>query len=147
MKNKDNQEENKKYVDKESINFSDNKHKFKKECKQLVNFIKSNICDDFRTISIIREGNYIKYGLKYNDKKVGYIYMTSNEDLKKIYELLQCTFQDNFFPASKQTFGYGYSLRPFVGDYLAIDINSDNKDDYSWFVEEWKKEHDNQVLK
>ena len=71
--------------------------------------------------------------------------MISNEDLKKLYELLQNEFSSNFVDGWKHTFGKGWSLNPTIGENIIMDINSDIYSDSSWFYAESHKEQQSEL--
>lgn len=131
----------------EKITFSNNLEKFNEECSIFINYIKQ--CTQNGVASILymmRQGNLIYYG-KYNrgmktDNHT--IEMVSNDDLKKLYELLQIEFASSFVDGCKHNTIEGWSLNPTIGENVMIDINSNSSNDRDWFYEESHKEQKNE---
>ena len=71
------------------------------------------------------------------DKSV--IEMTNNQDLRKMYKLMQIEFASEFDEIYKHTFGEGWSLCPIIGENVVIEIDSDNSMDKNWFYEQSHK--------
>ena len=71
---------------------------------------------------MLRNDNLIDYG-RYKQgirRKKDTIEMISNEDLRKLYELLQTEFASNFQDGCKHTFGEGWSLNPTIGENVRL---------------------------
>ena len=134
----------------EKITFSDNLEKFNEECSLFINYIRQYTQnDEITALYILRQENIIQYGkYAYGIKADNHsIEMISNEDLKKLYELLQNEFSSSFVYGCIHTFGQGWSLKPMLGKNVTIDINSDNSSDRNWFYEETHKDRNNESSK
>ncbi len=134
------------FSDRTDMSFSGDLNKFNEACVEFINFIKQCVdnVDDNKVyvLYMLRNGNSIDYG-KYEHgirRKKDTIEMISNEDLRKLYELLQAEFASDFTDGWKHTFGEGWSLNPTIGENVMIDINSYNSYDKNWFYEESYKE-------
>ncbi len=134
----------------EEKSFSCDLNKFNDDCSKFIMYIRQ--CIENNEISILymlRTKNTIHYGkydqgIKY-DKDV--IEMISDEDLKKLYELMQNEFSSNFAPGCKHTFGEGWSLNPIIGENVMIEIDSSSPNDRNWFYEESHKKDENNLVK
>ena len=137
-------------ITKNNAAYSTDINRFNDDCLKFINYIKECISDgNFYVLYMLREENIIVYG-KYNhgrkiDKHT--IEMIGNEDLKKLYELLQSKFPSDFVDGCKHTFGQGWSLNPTIGENIIIDINSDVNSDMNWFYEEVHKEQKSELSK
>lgn len=132
------------YKDNYYEKFSKDLSKFNQDCIKLIEFIKqcAENSNDAYFLYLLRNQNFISYGRFEQGirKKINIIQMVSNEDLKKIYNLLQTEFASDFIDGYKHTFGEGWSLNPTIGKNIMIDINSDNTFDSNWFYEEVHKD-------
>ncbi len=130
--------------------FSGDLNKFNKDCSEFIEYIKK--CGESSEISVLymlRMENVIHYG-KFNhgvrmDKNA--IEMMGDEDLRKLYLLVQSEFVSDFVDGYKHTIGEGWSLNPTIGENVMIDISSDNSSDKNWFYEESHKEQKKQIIK
>lgn len=135
------------FSDRSDMSFSGDLNKFNESCVEFISFIKQcveNVKENkvYVFLYMLRNGNSINYG-EYEHglrEKKGTIEMISNEDLRKLYELLQDKFATDFIGGCKHTFGEGWSLNPTIGENVMIDINSCNSYDKDWFYEEVHKE-------
>ena len=131
-------------VDENNNIFSSDLVTFNEECTKLINYIKQCVENptEIYVLYIFRKGNLIDYGrCEQSTNNTGdTIKMVSNEDLRKLYRLLQQEFSSNFKDGCKHTFGEGWSLNPIIGENVMIDINSYNSYDKNWFYEESHKE-------
>lgn len=123
--------------------FSSDINKFNEDCIEFIEYIKQ--CSEESELSILymlRQGNTIHYGKNNHgvrmDKSV--IEMTNNQDLRKMYKLMQIEFASEFDENYKHTFGEGWSLCPIIGESVVIEIDSDNSMDKNWFYEQSHKE-------
>ena len=135
-------------IDEDNIKYSTDINKFNSDCLEFIEYIKTCINDDsFHILYMLRRKNIITYGEYGNGRKIdkNTIEMISNEDLKKLYELLQNEFSSNFVDGWKHTFGKGWSLNPTIGENIIMDINSDIYSDSSWFYAESHKEQQSEL--
>lgn len=128
---------------KQQETFSSDINKFNNDCIEFIEYIKH--CSEESELSIlymVRQGNTIHYGKNNHgvriDKSV--IKMTSNQDLRKMYELMQIEFASDFKDNYKHTYGEGWSLCPIIGENVVIEIDSNNSMDKNWFYEQSHKE-------
>lgn len=123
----------------DNITYSTNIEKFNYDCLSFIEYVKKCIIDDdFYLLYMLREENIIIYGkYEHGMKKDRHtIEMVSNDDLKKLYQLLQSEFSTDFYHGCKHTFGEGWSLNPTIGENVMIEINSDINSDRNWIYEE-----------
>ena len=126
----------------EKIPFSSDVDKFKADCLEFISYIRQCVgSDETSVLYMIRRGNSIHYG-RYDygikiDKSV--IDMISDEDLRRLYELVQNEFSEEFVDGCSHTFGEGWSLKPLIGENVMLDIKSDSHSDRNWFFEETHK--------
>ena len=124
--------------------FSSNLDIFNEACTKFINYIKQCVenTNELYFLYMLRNGNSIDYGryVKGIRRTSDTIKMVSNEDLRKLYRLLQQEFSSDFKDGCKHTFGEGWSLNPMIGENVMIDINSYNSYDKNWFYEESHKE-------
>lgn len=124
--------------------FSNDLDIFNESCTKFINYIKQCVenTSELYVLYILRNGNLIDYGRCEQGTRItsDTIKMVSNEDLRKLYILLQQEFSSNFKDGCKHTFGEGWSLNPIIGENVMIDINSYNSYDKNWFYEESHKE-------
>lgn len=130
--------------DKTNSTFSSDLNTFSQACTKFINYIKQCVenPNELYVLYMLRNDNSIDYG-RYKQgirRKKDTIEMISNEDLRKLYELLQAEFASHFIDGCKHTFGEGWSLNPTIGENVVIDINSYNSYDKNWFYEESHKE-------
>lgn len=130
--------------DKINSTFSSDLNIFNEACTKFINYIKQCVenPNEVYVLYMLRNDNSIDYG-RYKQgirRKKDTIEMISNEDLRKLYELLQAEFASNFQDGCKHTFGEGWSLNPTIGENVMIDISSSNSYDKNWFYEELYKE-------
>lgn len=130
--------------DKTNSTFNSDLNMFNEACTKFINYIKQFVenPNEVYVLYMLRNGNSIDYG-KYEKgirRKKDTIEMISDEDLRKLYKLLQAEFVSNFTDGCKHTFGEGWSLNPTIGENVMIDINSYNSYDKNWFYEESHKE-------
>ena len=134
----------------ETETYSSDMDRFNDDCSNFIKYIRQCVeNDDFCVLYMLRQGNVIIYG-KYDHgikKDKHTIEMISNEDLKKLYELLQSEFSSDFVDGCKHTFGKGWSLNPTIGENVIIDIDSNNYSDSNWFYEESHKEQKSELPK
>ncbi len=134
----------------ENKSFNSDFDKFANDCLEFINYIKQCIeNNEVSSLYILRKGNAIHYG-KYDygiKKDQSIIEMISDEDLKKLYELMQHEFSSDFVGGWKHTFGEGWSLKPTIGENVIIDINSSSPSDRDWFYEESHKEQKSELPK
>ena len=128
----------------DSNSFSSDLNKFVAECSELFDFIlkcSSAEGDENQVLSVYRNGNSINYGEKEQTGLVskGIIEMTSDDDQKKIYDLLQTKFMSKISLGARQIFGGGWALCPIINDRIVINIESNNPNDQKWFYEESHK--------
>lgn len=124
---------------KEMPTFGTDLKKFDEECVDLIDYINQSYqSNETSTLYLFRKNNTILYGKYYKGIKVQQhdIEMVSNEDLKKIYYILQNYFSNVCWEGSKHTMGIGCSLILGLGENIMIDINSYNMDDKNWFEKE-----------
>ena len=115
--------------DKTNSTFSSDLNIFNEACTKFINYIKQCVenPNEVYVLYMLRNDNSIDYGrYKQGIRKKDTIEMISNEDLKKLYELLQTEFASNFKDGCTHTFGKGWSLNPIIGENVMIDINSNN---------------------
>jgi len=129
------------YKDNYYEKFSKDLSKFNQDCIKLIEFIKQCVenTNELYVLYMSRNGNLIDYGrcdLEGTRITSDTIKMVSNEDLRKLYRLLQQEFASNFIDGCNHTFSEGWSLNPTIGENVVIDINSDNSYDKNWFYEE-----------
>ena len=74
------------------------------------------------------------------------IEMVENEDLEKIYVLLQNEFLSKFSDGYIYEFGKGWLLSPTIGENVMLDIDSNKFRDRRWFYEEAHKETKSKML-
>ena len=124
--------------------FSSDLDIFNEACTKFINYIKQCLenTNELYVLYMLRNGNLIDYGRYEQGTRItsDTIKMVSNEDLRKLYRLLQQEFSSNFKDECKHTFGEGWSLIAIIGENVMIDINSYNSYDKNWFYEELHKE-------
>ncbi len=124
--------------------FSSDLDIFNEACTKFINYIKQCVenTNELYVLYMLRNGNLIDYGRCEQGTRItsDTIKMVSNEDLRKIYILLQQEFSSNFKDGCKHTSGEGWSLNPIIGKNVMIDINSYDSYDKNWFYEELHKE-------
>lgn len=128
--------------------FSSDLDKFNIDCLTFINYVKQcKQTDEFFVLYLSRVGNVIKCGKYDHGTQIDLdkIKMVSDNDLKKIYDLLQNEFPNDFVDGCKHTFGQGWTLNPSIGENIWIDIKSDNLNDQNWFYEESHKEPSNEI--
>lgn len=84
---------------------------------------------------MVREGSTIRYGkYKHGIKSdAGVLEMVSEEDLRRLYELIQQKFLSDFFEGS--------SLNPSIDKNVMIDMNVTSSSDGDWGYEKTHKEY------
>lgn len=141
------------WTSKQQDTYSSDINKFNKECIEFIEFIEYiKQCSEESELSILymlRQGNTIHYGKNNHgvriDKSV--IEITNNQDLRKMYELMQIEFASDFKDNYKHTYGEGWSLCPIIGEHVVIEIDSDNPMDKNWFYEQSHKAPDEKFPK
>lgn len=123
--------------------FSSDLNKFNNDCLKFISYIRQCFSnEEIYVLYLLRKGNILHYGMYdcgiQTDK--GVIEMTSDEDLRNLYELMQNEFSSDFVDGCKHTIGEGWSLNPTIGGNVMIDINSSSPNDRNWFYEESHKE-------
>lgn len=117
----------------------DKVEEFNKECAKFIKYVKDCVeADEISILYLTRIDNVIKYIKKQVGKVVDehIINMVTEEDLKKIYQLLKTEFSYAFDVGPTHTFGKGWSLTSIVGDHVMIITDSENDYDKEWIYEE-----------
>lgn len=134
----------------QKILYSNNINQFNIKTLKFINYIKEKLeSEEICTLFLHRDDTTIHYGY-YNEgykEENDVIEMTSEDDLRKIYELLENEFQDNFDVVYIHTFGEGWSLKPIICEKIIINLESYNQYDRNWFYEETHKEHKKLIKK
>ena len=131
---------------KDNVTFSNDLNKFNQDCREFINYVKQCVQNANNgkecVLFLSRSNNELEYGENgYGTMKI--IEMESNEDLRKLYKLIQTEFSSDFVNGFRHTYGEGMSLNPMIGENVLIDINSDNSYDQNWFYKESVKEEKN----
>ena len=129
-----------------TITYSTDVYKFENECLKFLNYVKKYANDEnFYVLYIFRDKNiiiYVKYDHGTKDDKHE-ITLISNDDLKKMYEILKREFESDFIESYMHTFSQGYSLMARIGDSTAICIDSNVESDRNWFYDVHNMINDN----
>lgn len=115
--------------------FSKDLDKFNEDCQGLFSLLKGclNAEEKISWINIERKNNLIYY--QKNNQYKNTIEMMTNDDLRKIYDLIESRYSSRF--ETGFTFGFRgeYILNPIIGGNVMLEISSDTQHDIEWFFE------------
>lgn len=118
--------------------YSGDINQFDTQCKELIDYIKMCLEDTSNHfLFLTRIGNDIIFGRSTEGtrEKLITIKMVSPSDFKKIYESIKGEFESIFVENTKHTFGIGWSLVPFIGENIMIQVESSNQYDTEWIYD------------
>ena len=114
--------------------FSKDENKFNEQCKKLFNLINEGLIDEkIVGIFLKREDNLIYFNGVQQDKNT--IEMISNDDLKKIYELMKSIYGKNILTGYEHDFYHKFALSITIEENIFLLISSDDAYDQEWFKE------------